>query len=538
MRSFLTALLAFAAAMLVIAGSGFAWVLAHSPLNLKDGGVTEPPTASIFVSRQSPVMLSLLVNPERLEALVQTQTPLAQRRALRQELANLKAGLLAPTGLDYRRDIRPWLGEEVTVAMTSIDYDRNPDNGQQPGYLLAATAKNGALAREFLQLLYAKSAIAGQSDLVFEQYKGVNIVYPRLRADQTTPLASAVVGDRYVLFANHPKVLREAINNVQVPQLNLTQSSAYQDALDALTEPHIGLAYVNLLAVAKVFETDTQEAAPTITLALKLADEGLVADTTLTGVLNTVRSRPTLDQPVAALGYLPPQTSLTAAGSNLSQFWQQIVRGLGDESPVLGLVQNAIAEVQGPLGLDLPQDIFSWVEGDYAISLLPNRDWILAARRNDATDTAITHLDDLAQAQDLSLATLSIADTPVIVWTELVALGGQVDAQVRGVHATIGDYELVSNSLNVITNMVQPQRASLLNNRDFKGAIATLPTPNTGYFYLDWPKMKPLLEQRFPLLKVADVAAEPLLDNLQSLVLTSNGTEDGVSRATVFFKNR
>lgn len=538
MRSFFTALLALAVAMLVIAGSGFAWVLAHSPLTLKDGGVTEPPSAAIFVSRQSPVMLSLLVNPERLEALVQTQIPLTERQALRQELANLKAGLLAQTSLDYRRDIHPWLGEEVTVALTSTDYDRNPENGQQPGYLLVATAKNGALAREFLQLLYAKSAIAGQSDLVFEQYKGVNLVYPRLRVDQSTPLASAVVGDRYVLFANHPKVLREAINNVQVPQLNLTQSPAYQDALAALTQPHIGLAYVNLLAVAKAFETESQATVPTITLALKLAEDGLVADATTTGLLNTVESHPTLSEPVAALGYLPPRTSLTAAGTDLNQFWQQIVTGFGEESPVLGLVQAAIAQVQDPLGIDLPQDVFSWVKDDYAVSLLPNRDWLFAARRNDATDAAIANLDALAKAQDLSLATLSIAETPVVVWTELVALGGQVDAQVRGVHATVGDYELISNSLNVITNMVQPQRASLLNNREFKGAIATLPIPNTGYFYLDWPKMKPLLEQQFPLLRVADVAAKPLLDNLQSLVLTSNGTENGVSRATLFFEDQ
>ncbi|MGB0563315.1 MAG: DUF3352 domain-containing protein, partial [Spirulinaceae cyanobacterium] len=247
---------------------------------------------------------------------------------------------------------------------------------------------------------------------------------------------------------------------------------------------------------------------------------------------------PQLSQPVAALGYLPPQTSVTAAGTDLAHLWQQVEAGLGSDSPIWELLQGAIARSQSALGVDLANDIFSWVEGDYAVSLLPNRDWILAAHSSEAAETAIAALDELAQAQNLSLAQLSIAETPVTVWTELVAKGGRVDAQVQGVHAQVGDYLLLSNSLNVITNMVQPQRASLLENQDFKGAIAQLPVPNTGYFYLDWPKVQPLLEQQFPLLKVFDVAAQPLLKNLESLVLTSQGTANGVSHATVLLKNR
>ncbi|MEM8639905.1 MAG: DUF3352 domain-containing protein [Cyanobacteria bacterium P01_G01_bin.54] len=541
MRSFLTALLTFAIAAVLLAGGGFAWVLAQSPLTLRDGGVTATPTAARFVPRQAPVMLSLLVNPDRLEALVQSQTPLKARRALRQEWQKLKAGLLAQTGLDYRRDIRPWLGEEMTVALTALDYDRNPENGQQPGYLLAVQAKNGELAREFLQLLYAQRATAGQADLVFEQYKGVNLVYPRQRnattatAPAINTVASAVVGDRYILFANHPKVLKTAINNVQVTALNLSQSTAYQAALANLKQPHIGLAYVNPLSVTQGIEPDTL--LPTLTLALTLAQRGLVADTTITGLQDTVRSRPQLGQPVAALGYLPPQTSVTAAGTDLAQLWQQVATGLGADSLVWASVQAAMASVQAPLGLDLVTNIFSWVRGDYAVSLLPNRDWILAAHYSEAAATALTQLDALAQAQNLSLAELSIAEIPVTVWTELVAQGGRVDAQVQGVHAQVGEYVLLSNSLNVMTNMVQPQRASLLENPAFKGAIAQLPVPNTGYFYLDWPKVQPLLEQQFPLLKVFDVAAQPLLENLQSLTLTGQGTANGVSHARVFLKN-
>jgi len=52
--------------------------------------------------------------------------------------------LLANTGLDYRRDIQPWLGE-ITLAVTTIDIDRDAQNGQ-PGYLMAL-ATNAARSR-------------------------------------------------------------------------------------------------------------------------------------------------------------------------------------------------------------------------------------------------------------------------------------------------------------------------------------------------------------------------------------------------------
>ncbi|NJL44907.1 MAG: DUF3352 domain-containing protein, partial [Leptolyngbyaceae cyanobacterium SM2_3_12] len=33
--------------------------------------------------------------------------------------------LLANTGLTYSQDIQPWLGEEITAAVVSLDLDKN-----------------------------------------------------------------------------------------------------------------------------------------------------------------------------------------------------------------------------------------------------------------------------------------------------------------------------------------------------------------------------------------------------------------------------
>jgi len=83
-------------------------------------------------------MVSLLVNPDRLESFLAARP--GQRRRARQEL-NQKTNLLANTGLDYQRDIQPWLGDEITLAVTTIDIDRDEQNGRQPGSLMALATK-------------------------------------------------------------------------------------------------------------------------------------------------------------------------------------------------------------------------------------------------------------------------------------------------------------------------------------------------------------------------------------------------------------
>src|SRR4028118_1063992 len=210
LRSFFYALAAGATVLLLIAAGGFFWLTSQSPLNLLKGGAVTNPTATIFVPKQAPIVASLLVSPDRLEAFRQLVARPANRRRSRAELKQLEDSLLANQGIDYRRDIQPWLGDEITVAVTSLDFDRNRQNAVQPGYLLATTTKNAQKAREFLQLFYSKQAIAGTEELVFEQYKGVSLTYERpiapiVGSNQTpTPpvWTSAVVGDRFVLFAN------------------------------------------------------------------------------------------------------------------------------------------------------------------------------------------------------------------------------------------------------------------------------------------------------------------------------------------------
>lgn len=553
LRTLSIALIATVLLLLSVAGGSLYWILAQSPLPFLQGGVNREPTAAIFVPKQAPVMVSLLANPERLEAFSQLIAAPQNRRQSRQELQEVEKSLLANTGLDYQQEIRPWLGDEITLAVTSLDFDRNFNNGTQPGYLLAVNTKDAQLAKEFLQLSYSRQALAGTSDLVFEQYQGVNLIFRRSRQSQlnTSFVASGIVGD-FVLFANHPKVLRDAINNVQVRDLNLRHSPAYREALDTILTPRIGIAYANLPAlsawIANLPTPETPEASQMLALALSLKSRGLVAQTALIGVSGQENQPPALSQPPGSLAYIPSHSILTAAGTNLQQFWQQIATGLAPDSPLQQILNRAIVRLQTPLGIDLPQDIFTWVRGEYSLAAIPpadggEPDWIFVAEKTAGTDvdSAIAHLDELAKEGGYSVGNLPLLDRTVTAWTKLVTATSQQDrtlarleAQVRGVHLAVDKYVIFTTSIEAMSQAISGAKLSLLASEKFRQAISALPLENDGYFYVDWQQSEPIIEEKLPVFRVVEFAIKPLFNNLRSFTVSSQGSEGEIRHATAF----
>ncbi|WP_036480108.1 DUF3352 domain-containing protein [Myxosarcina sp. GI1] len=548
-RSFFTILTTGAIAVFVVAAVGFFWIIGRSPLSLLGGGVVAYPQAALFISKQAPAAISLLVNPEKLDALRQLSVPISKRRQSRLEWDELKTNLLAQTGLDYRRDIKPWLGEEITLAITSLDYDRNPNNGVQPGYLLATATKDTELAKEFLQISLSEGAISESIDLAYEKYKGVNIIYQRSLAPEANPSiwANAVVGD-FVLFANHPEVLRQAINNAQAIDLSLARADFYQTALETIYQPRIGLAYLNLPGVsawldkAAVPQT-TEKQTLTVTLAVKRA--GVAAETALIGVKNESDRTPALSEPVTALSYLPANNVVAVAGTNLDDFWQKIQAGLNPQSPLAQLANQIIASIETPLKIDLAEDIFSWVKGEYALALLSSPEnssgWLFVAENTASEDIteAIAHLDSLARQQGLSVGEFPVGDTNVTAWTRLKTASKpnsvSLNAEVRGAHAVTDNYVILADSLETVA-LALDSRNSFLSNPEFQKIVASLPSENDGYVYVNYADGKAFLERELPIIKAIELSAQSLLAHIKAIALSSQGSKAGVRRATVVFE--
>ncbi len=572
-RTVYAAIAAVALVLLLVSVSGLFWILNRSPLALRAGG-RDLPAAVALVSRQSPLMLSLLVNPDRLQQLRQFATPPAERGRSSREWQALRRRLLGPK-LNYDRDVRPWLGDEISLAVTSLDIDREPGNGNQLGYLLALTTRSASRSREFLQLYWQQRAVQG-SELVFEQYQGVPVIYERLGQPEpssgspvpTLPqpgLATAVVADQFVLFANHPKVLRSALNNLQVPSLSLASLESYQQTMSRLERRRVAAGFVNLPELVAwggkigILPGLTDQPLPDFTgglgLGLGLERPGLLAESVL--VLPTFEAAlaaatPSLSQPPPGLNYLPANSLLAIAGLDLNQLWQSL-----STTPVIsGPLTASLARLSERTGVDLPHDLFGWVTGDYALGLLPSRadsqpDLLFAARKSDpaAVAQSLSRLDDLAlNRAKLTVGQLALGDQTVTVWTRLVSQTVPqkptkrrakqptlpepvvLTAPVVGVHAEVGDYVLFTTSLEAMDLALHSAAFALSSAPEFNALTAALPQPNDGYVYLNWPSSLPLLEARFPAVAALHQVATPLFDHIRSLANASYGGPAGVRR--------
>ncbi len=582
-RSCLSFLAASVVLLLLINITGCNSLFTQSPSLFSGDGTTREPSAAMFVSKQAPVMVSMLVNPDRLSVLLRHR-----------DLSKIKTSLLANTDIDYQKDIQPWLGNEITLAVTTLDIDRDRENGQELGYLMALTTTEPELSRKFVDLFFSQRANSGVN-LAVEQYKGVKLIsenqpeipigvetryIPPFQSDTRgyytrrerknrglgqsavqNSLAGAVVGDRFVLFANDLKVLREAINNVQASDLNLTSSSQYQQATKQLPEAALAMAFLNLPRVAQWqgLELPAQIYNSQI-LSLVLNPKGLLTETAFMAK-HEMPPKEQLTKPVGALQYIPAAAGLAISGSNLSnlgksnlaQFWQQLtpVISVSGEDVISKLVQHA-ADVQKHTGINWFEDIFNWVQGEYAIGLLPRPeqatpDWIVVVEKSDATPAGISHLDRIASSHGLSLSSFNLGTQQISAWTELTTATTKsatpsgresftIQAKVRGVHTTQGNYEIITNSIEAMDEVLNPKENPLIDNRNFIDSIAAIPQPNQGYLYLDWTKSHQILERQLPILKFVEVVASPFFHNLRSLTVSSYSSETGLLKGGVFFQ--
>jgi hypothetical protein len=541
-------------------------------------------------------------------------------------LQQLKTSLLANVAPEYGLDIQPWLGSEVTVALTSLDLDRDPSNGEQPGYLFALGVQDADQALEFLQSFWQRKALTG-TDLIFEDYRGVKLIYGR-PTGLTNPdtagnsdnsgdtVASALLGRYFLLLANDPKVLRDAINNIQVPEFNLLHNPAYQETIATLDHDHLSVAFLNLSQLLEAAYqrqnvpslAELADLPPYLGLGLEVGptDQGLLVNAALAPVLKfgelqgdelqgdelqgdelqgdelqgdelqgdelqgdelqgdedeelgTIAELAPDPNTAATnapdlLQFIPTDVALVATSQNLNSLWHQSETTLAGYK-VSHWLGDPIAKVEQLWGLDLPEDIFAWVEGNYALGfLLPDGDvapasikaradldWIfIADRQSPDAAAAIAHLDQLAQDQGFDISQVALGDQSLTAWTQLITSGEpgvavRLETQVQGVHTTVGPYEIFASSAPAIAaSLAAAETSALGDNPTFQSAIVPLASQGEGYVYLNWPSSRAFLEQRFPLLQLVELGGQPLFENLQSLILRNYGEDDGVQQVAI-----
>ena len=442
------------------------------------------PQSAQFLPKRSPLVVSFLFNPEQLQLAAKLATKVDERRQFDREIASLKTQLQNLWGISYDKDLKAWLGSEVTLAVTTTDIDHNPENGLQTGYLLVLAAAKPQLAQTHLDQFWQAQTQKG-ADLDFSQSHGVAIT------SNQQAIATAKVG-KYVLFANAPSVIRTAINNLQSPGLSLSQNPDYQASLKQLQTPGFAIAFFNPAEVLGSSNTSPT----TLTIGFQQNQLGIKAQT----ILATSAAVPQTASPandIEILNFLSPGDSLIV-GNNLSQTLTNLIPNTSN--PILA---SFIPNILAPFQFQLPTTDLDWITNHYAIALRADSStWLLAAEVQNP-EIELAKLDTKARQQKLTVGEIVSDNQPFTLWTKLEAINADrtITSKIILAHTTIGKHVLLANAVSTLQNALS-QPSILDTDPTFKAIATTLGSTN-GLVYLNAQDVQRLInqDQSFPLLK-------------------------------------
>ncbi|MGB3295347.1 MAG: DUF3352 domain-containing protein [Phormidesmis sp.] len=301
---------------------------------------------------------------------------------------------LTDSGYRFKRDIKPWIGDRVTLAVLSAQPPASADPSEQPEGL-ATAAQNLVLIAPIADPLKAKSLLAegpSGSDVSQQErtYRGIDTQTITTKDGET--FETAVLGTNWLLLASTTDALDQAIDTYKGGR-SLLDIAGYRQAATRAQPPqppgkNFAQLYLNIPAATQILEVPPTDPAgapnpPKRGSILPLqGSQGIFA----TALIESEGIRfqgtswlfPEKDLAYSNLSNaaeemprrLPSDTLMMMSGSNLQQLWQSFSQG-NSSPPFFPNPQNLKAGLLTQTGLDLDEDIMPWAAGEFALGLLP-----------------------------------------------------------------------------------------------------------------------------------------------------------------------
>ncbi|MBD2021573.1 DUF3352 domain-containing protein [Leptolyngbya sp. FACHB-36] len=416
-------------------------------------------------------------------------TPEAQKIVGR-GLSDLQQQLATNPQINYEKDLKPWVGNVMVAVMPS------QAKAKEPSVLVAVGIKDKINAMNFANSFKSKANVkSNESD-----YKGVKIMD---FADAKSTTYTSVVKD-YLVLSQDRKAVEQAINTAKGdPSFATKAGNALSSDMDV--QNPIARVYIPeySAAVQKLLESSPETAqlqsstieqlkqVKSVVAGIGIDDAGLrlKARAIFDPNAKTVEYKPA---PNTVVAQLPGETFALVNGAGLNRYWSQAVEQANTSSEAQ-LAFGGMRQYAKYFNLDLDKDVFAWMGGEFALSLVTADQGMLAQLGFggilvfDTTDRATTEatlakLDTLAKNNTLTVAQRDVQGKQVTEWKlpDGALLGhGWLDQDT--VFVAIGE---------PLVNAMAAKPAPALDGSDtFKTVTATLPKQNAGYFFLDMDKL-------------------------------------------------
>jgi hypothetical protein len=469
------------------------------------------------------------------------------QKLIADNLTKLKTQLLTNRGLDYAKDIQPWIGKQATVALLPLTPATVTPTKQQPQMWVLPIARPDEAQKA--------AARFGSGKLASRTYKGVQI--QQTSTTEANPYALAVLDQQFVVVTTVPALMDQVIDTYQT-QSSAVQIQRYTSAWQQLpTDGAFAQVYVNMPAALKQTSLQPEVASPSPTPSGNQSEtQGLVTAISLepenvrfqsvTWLKPGSGSRAMVDNRAQSVSQrLPEETLAMYSGSNFQKFWQNYSQPVGAQA-----TPAQSAEADNPLsadqirmtfksstGMDFDQDFVTWMDGEFAAAILPAKSnqgagiLIMAQTRDRAkAEKAMAQLDQVVrQRMQWIVSESKVADQTVTQWKVPPGLPaasrGWLDNNTA--FLTLGAQ---------VTDKILPQpRKNLEQSALFRTATQSELNDNNGQLFIDMPRALSLLDAN-PLLFKLTPENRKIAQAIKTLSMTTADNNDWSTQYDVAVK--
>ncbi len=341
--------------------------------------------------------------------------------ALDSKIDELAQRFFADAGFDYRADVKPWLGNQLSVAGGTPD-----ENGQPSDLLFIADVKDEAVFADRLG-----SLLPDGIDTTDETYQGLTVT-------QAGTTSYSIV-DGMLVAGDAVEQVHGAIDVFQGRADSLADLPAFSTAMGSLPSDHLAAAWVDIkqMAATAVGTGAVADTAgfSTFSMALLAEESGfrlvgqLPVDTGSVGaaIRDALASGASIPQLPDAM---PDGTEVSLILHNLRAALERTEAELEDQSPdVAATIDQLRALSAFGLGVDIDNDLLPLLDGEVGVAIHGIADGLpagaLLLRPSDPAGSA----EALGRVVDALESRGSTADRTTVAGTEVVSIDvGQVGA--------------------------------------------------------------------------------------------------------------
>jgi hypothetical protein len=532
------------AGLLIGVGSAAFWVLTQGKL------FSRLPVGANIIPEDALFAVSLTTDPSQWQKLRSFGTKQTQGE-LDKYLVELRSRFLTNNGYDFQKDISPWVGNEVTIAILAPDMKKNaPTDGsgatKEQSMVMVLPIKNPQTAKTIL----AQPKMLKGGKLVDRTYQGIAIKQTEGQSKEN--FSAAVLDERFLVITDNPKATERAIDAYK-NKTTLATTGGFADNFPKIANSQpFAQFYVNVPIAAKIAAASPNRPLPAQVLAQLQNNQGLAGTISLEsegirlkGVSwlnpNSQRTLAVENNAGGMQNRLPAETLMMLSGGNLKRLWADYVL-TSHSNPVSPVPPEALRSGVKSLTnneLDLDRDLLSWMGGEFSVSVMPSiakegykedfrAAFVFMVQASDRAlaEASIKRLDDIMKNQyQFQIKPETIADKPAVNWIgpygTLTATHGWLD----------NDVAFLIMGAPVTNKIVPRPNNTLASTFPFQKTVPSDPNPTNGQFFLDVERTV----KNFPLPTLFS-NQETVLEATRSIGITSAVSDSHSNRYDIFIE--